>query len=276
MNNRVAICLSGQLRTFYSVTKLYENLGELFPEIEWTLFGACWDADKEEVSKYSHLFRRLEFFEDKPEEGFGTNTKGNFRRLAYLLEKVHQLREAEERILDQKYDAVLWLRLDMVPGPNCFAVVKDKIHKKQIKSSSPFGLHDLLVFNDLGLGAKAKGDKHQWWTNDRIFLGTSKSMSIMSRIYNFYYNSNFPLMNDGHRAFAEHAFINRYAIVRENLSYRIIRPDDWPHPTGPVKTRAWLVEKFFTRDDWKEVYRTNQEKTWRINTNTVEQGEYPK
>jgi len=192
---KVAICLSGESRTYRAVS---ENIKNFFSEseFEFTYFGHTWttnswkefhpdgyhyyDMEHLDISElHKDLSKEFPFAKlqisnprPKPEVQYIT-----WHSMSYSCMMANHLKQQYELKNDMKFDLVVHCRYDecMFPG-----------HKFSIHV--PSSLNDSMLYSHITVFSK---EYRQHNINDVFYFGSSKVMDIIQNFYRVYHNGNF-------------------------------------------------------------------------------------
>lgn len=256
MKKRIAICLSGQDRLFYLFSTLYSNLNKIYPEFQFDIFTATWESEGSSLSSYDFITESKTYKDTLPNY-YSDGILNNFVRQAFLLKQSSLIREEYEHQNKFYYDAVIWTRIDVLIFPVTFRALFELLNtpkKAKIKIS------DVLLFNDVGIQAINTGPEEvpELYTNDRLFIGSSKSISKLSRLYDEYFNP-LPAQSEANPHIETAKFILNQGIGLRNhpkIKYKIVRPSPWKGPVPPAKAKESIVKKLMEEDEILEMYRT--------------------
>ena len=261
MKKRIAICLSGQYRVFYLFKNLYKNLNNIYPDYHFDIFLSGWAHDEKSFGEIDFI-ARAGFYEDSLTTfmlGSKTDknmTANNFNRLCYLMMKSSQLREEFELEKGFTYDAVLWTRSDVLIFPKTFQGLFDLVDAPY---TAKVKISDAYVLNDIGIASvpKVNGDrKDTVYTNDRLAIGSSKSMSIYCNMYEHFFNPEPDRCPNPHVATALYTFEAKLGLrEHRQIKFKIVRPTPWHGPVPPAKAREDVIKKMLSEIDIFDLYR---------------------
>lgn len=202
MSYKVAVCISGQLRTY---TKCIQNIAHFFNSITYKgdkvkvdYFMHTWDSgnvfysgpdkvseDENGIMKcdvrsykpsnlYLELLHNTLYLKDITLESSHSyrryaTTAGHWDSLFYSFKRSIDLKKQYEKHLNFKYDLVFKIRPDIVFHPECFNLNIQEIKQNQILTTwePPKVLSELNMYN----------------LDDIMFAGTSDTMDCISEIY---------------------------------------------------------------------------------------------
>lgn len=260
---RVAICLSGNYRSFGVVEQVYKAIPKAFPEVKFDIFLAGWDYERSCFND-SEVFTQKRFYKDiLPHKG-GDLQLRIASRIFYLQKKVTLLRESYEQKHNFLYDAVIWSRPDIILYPKYFKKVIELVN---LPIGAKYRLSNLIVYNRDGMYVVSDGKtKHNDdpFVYDLAMLGSTKSMSKYLRTYDNYVDEDGISKLSAHKAPVYQCFDNNIAVLKmPELMAHIVREAGWSHriPTGVYEEMSLVAN--FKNIDLVEVYKKGHSKLFK-------------
>lgn len=252
---RVAICLSGQYRSFGTVEEIYKIIPEAYPNIKFDIFLAGWDYEKECYSD-SKVFTQKKFFKDiLPHKGGDLQLRIT-SRIFYLQKQVSILREEYEKKHGFLYDAVISTRPDIILYPQYFKKVEELVN---LPMGAKVRISNLMIFTKAGMQVTSDGMS----IHDDIpflyeigVLGSSISMSKYMRTYDNYVDENGIAIYNAHTAPVYQCFNNNIAVVQmDRLFAHIVREEGWVHKVPAGVYREEDLRKSLSEVNLVDAYR---------------------
>lgn len=255
---RVAICLSGQYRSFSTVEEVYKILPEVYKDIKFDIFLAGWDYE-ETCFEDSKVITVKKFFKDNlPHKGGDLQLRIS-SRIFYLQKQVTILREEYETENNFKYDAVISTRPDILLYPQYFKKVQELIN---LPIGAKLRISNLMVFTKDGMQVTTDGisihDDIPFMYEIAI-LGSSISMSKALRTYDNYVDKNGIAKHNAHRAPVLQCFDNNIAVVKiPYLFAHIVREEGWVHKVPVGVYREEELKENMKKINLIEAYQKGQ------------------
>lgn len=164
---KVAICLSGQLRTGI---KAHTSFVKFFSSLEnYDVFYHTWELTPEKSKKVKELYNPKLYLEESP---LDRRYESSFGNMLYSILMANELKKQYEIENNFRYDLVIKTRFDLVfPEISMFPL--DNIWPRTIYSAG----------GNVGINHT---DYENHGISDLIFWGDSQSMDIATNIYRYY------------------------------------------------------------------------------------------
>lgn len=170
---KVAICISGQLRTGIKAKICFDNF---FNGLDADIFYHSWDLDQYIIDNVNDLYKPKRFL---VEDSFPSGSMGSFGSMLYSITQANELKKQYEIDNNFRYDLVIKTRFDLVfPVGTRFYDV-NKIDPRTIYCSG-------------GSNGFTQTDCEHHSINDVIFWGDSQSMDIATNVFLYYKNKALP------------------------------------------------------------------------------------
>jgi len=161
---KVAICLSGLLRTGISAKKSFDKF---FGHLDYDLFCHTWTTDYDE--SFVDLYKPTQYIVQKP---YPKWSKGSFGDMLYSIMMANRLKKEYELANDFRYSVVIKSRFDLVFPENIMFNHVNNTPRTIYCSGGSEG----IVYTDY--------ESHG--INDVLFWGDSQSMDIACDTYSYY------------------------------------------------------------------------------------------
>ena len=172
-SGKVAICLSGQIRTgveaYPAFLKFFSTLGNFSTLGHYDIFYHTWDNPQSD--KIQKLYRPTAFLEEQPLDG---TKESSFGSMLYSIMMANELKKRHEIENNFRYDVVIKTRFDLVFGKNSYFPTSDILPRTIYSVNSNHGINHT--------------DYENYGISDLIFWGDSQSMDIATNVYRYYKN----------------------------------------------------------------------------------------
>lgn len=257
---KVAICLSGESRTYQAAAK---NIRNFFSEskFDFTYFGHTWSANSWKLFDENN-FQYYEIEQlDISELSTGLNKEFPFEKLkisqplprpenplipwypmSYSGMMANYLKQQYELEKDMKFDLVVHYRYDECMYPT---------HK--FSRYVPDSIRDTFLYSQISLFTK---EYRQHNVNDIFYFGSSKVMDIIQNFYRVYHNGNFFNLVNSNECDRMYQYVGYGVLLYKWATLKNIHVEDFENFGWQIARRG--SEPIITVEDFMELSKKNE------------------
>jgi hypothetical protein len=174
MHSKIAICISGQVRTAIEAMPAFSR----YFGIDHDVFIHCWDDDQTKINQIKKFYNPVKMIVETPDP---VNHNKPFGSMLYSMMVANELKRNNEIKLGYRYDTVIKTRFDIIFNP---ALVFHR-QKSEPRTITCIGLTD--GFNNIDYENKG--------IDDVVFWGDSVAMDIACDAYRRFIKICLPMIN---------------------------------------------------------------------------------
>jgi len=192
---RIAVCISGQLRNWNVLSKMFELYNSIHKDVQYDFFLTSWIDEDEDIANSTFITSSRLFDMDitTSQSIITESPKSNYVYFTYLLKQVHVLRNEYEHINGIVYDCVISIRPDLFISLEVLRTINIITNSNNHRMISPKLIYTktgTVVHHDDVQREEVSGDLldnytlDDLFTDDAFFVGHPKTFDVFSNLYN--------------------------------------------------------------------------------------------
>jgi hypothetical protein len=229
---KVAICLSGQLRTGIKGKEVFRRF---FSSLDtYDIFYHTWSLDESQSQQVQELYHPIKFIEEPP---IDVSEVGNFGSMLYSIMMANELKKQHEIENNFRYDLVIKTRFDLVFHEYVTFPLQPIIPRTIYSTGGNVGINNT--------------DYEHHGISDLIFWGDSQSMDIAANTFRYYkftalYNDIF--LKEGIKMDVSDYYLSPGTMIYQKTIERNIAHTRWVTGINEIPWREDVAHLDPTRD----------------------------